>query len=248
MHLDIYLLKLLFNADKNVNKEVRKKALELILSHLNLRNSLKKELQSIEFLSVQAERDLFIKINTKSKHLYAIIKNMTSLQFEKNTKSSYNILLKEASVATLEMIQLYKKESQSDYQCKKFQSILRHTNFIEPLLKIMQLNSESHKVLYKSSIRLLYYFVYENMDNQELLLPYVDLFLGKIEIGLGVTKLLAEILSGNTKLRKGNRIIRLIFESIDKSSYEYHLLQLLRTFVYDKNKELIQKMQIDVLK
>ena len=247
-HLDIYLLNLLFNSDKNINKEVRKKALELILADLNMRSSLKKELESVEFLSTQAERDLYIKIYTKSKAVYAIIKNLITLQAERNMKGFYNTLLKEASVITLDLLQLFKSESHSTCSVEKFQSILRHTNILEPLIAVLELKTNSHKVLYRNSINLLYAFACDSIPNQSLLLQHVDLLLSKIEIGLGVTKLLAQVLSRNSQIRKGNKVIKLIFESIDQHSYEYHLLQLLRTFVYDEKREIAHKMQIDILK
>lgn len=245
-YLDIYLLKLLFNADKNVNKEVRKLALELILADLNLRKNLKKELWSVEFLVTPEEQELYVKVYTKSTELYATVKAFVDSQCE--SKTVENSLLKQATMITLELLRMFKTESHSDAARIKFQAILRHSKIFKNLIIIVQIGGELNKILYRNSISLLYNFAFENVENQELLLPYVDSFLDKIDIGLGITKLLAQILSKNSENRKENRAIKLIFENIDKHNYEYHLLQLLRTFLYDEERNIVNKMQTDILK
>lgn len=247
-HLDIYLLHLLFNSEKSVNKEVRKKALEMILADLNLRNTLKKELFQVEFLNIQTERDKYTQVFIKSGELSIKLKTLLSLQAEKVIKPEYNICLKEASIIILDILQLFKSESQNTSTKERMQTIMRHTNVLDGLSKVLLLKNTSHKVLYRNTINLMYNFVLDNPKNQELLLPFVDELLGKIEVGLGVTKLLAQILNKNSKLRKGNRVIKLISESIDSHPYEYHLIQLLRTFAYDEKMLIIPKMQIDILK
>lgn len=247
-HLDIYLLKLLFNSDKNVNKEVRKKALELILTDMNMRKNIKNELASVEFLPTSTDLQMYSKLSNYSKEAYKCIKTLLNYQAENVSKSACIGKIKELSLIFLDIQQIYKTESVNYFSRSRFQAMLRHSNIYEQIILIFDLKTEAHKILYKNCIDLLFNFAYDNGPNQELLLPYVDLFLEKIDIGHGVAKLLAQILRRNYSYRKGSKVIKLISESIDKKNYEFHLLQLLRTFVYDDNQQVIPKMQIDILK
>lgn len=247
LHLDIHLLDLLFNSDKTLNLEVRKKALELILADLNIRNTLKKELDLVEFLTSPEEIEIYVQVYSKSVALSALLKDLITFQVEAKTYT-YDRLIKETSEITAEVLEIHKSQSQNPFSSKKFQSILRHTNIFEPLIAVLSLKTDPSIPLYRNSISLLNFFAIDCVPNQELLLKYVNLLLSKINIGQGVTKLIAQVLSRNTQIRKENRVIKLIFESIDQISYEYHLLQLLRTFVYDENQKITSKMQIDILK
>lgn len=248
-HLDIYLLTLLFNSNKNINREVRKKALELILADMKLRDNLKKELETVQFLVHQADKDIYAIFSLYNKQMQALVMEMKILQIEKNNSNSFQAKSKEASAQIQSMIKLFKEEVTTTYKKSLFQSILRHCRIYKPLVDIFNLDYSTCPTLIKDAANILFLFVNENPTNQGLLEPYRDIFLsmlGKIQC---VTKLVAEILNRNTKLKKGNsNMLRFISESIDKNNYEFRLVQLLRTFVYDEDRNVIPKMQVDVLK
>ena len=248
-HLDIHLLNLLFNSDKNVSREVRKKALELILADMNMRNTLKQELATVEFLVNQVDKDFYLLISSFASDLNNLVKELMTMQIEKASNELTLNKSKETSKKISELIQIIEDENNTAFKKNQFQTMMRLAAIYKPLIQIFQLDSYTHLNLIKSSSNLLFIFVNRNQINQELLLPHHDLFLQKIGTVNSITKLLAEILNRSSKLKKSNHnMIRFISNSINSSGYEFRLIQLMRTFVYDENREVIPKMQVDVLK
>lgn len=251
-HLDIYLLELLFDVSKSKNKEIRKRALDLILNGLNSRKLLKKEMLKVEFLTEENTKDFYQKLIQRKKRLNETVK--TLIQYQEETREAsdmpmYNEASKDATVITLEFSMLFKGETMHDYKRQKYQNLLMQCGVYEVLIKILYMKyDDSQTMLLKHALAALHHFCYNNKTNQKILFPHIHKLLDLISISYNVSKLIAQVLSGHNNTQISEKVIKYIFELLEKHEYEFHLLQLLRTFIVDEDRKIITKTQIDVLK
>ncbi|CAG9330938.1 unnamed protein product [Blepharisma stoltei] len=251
-YLDIYLLELLFDVSKSKNKEIRKRALELILNGLNSRKLLKKEMIKVEFLTDENTKDFYLKLLQRKRRLNETIKTLTQGQEESHEASDipmYNEALKDSTVITLEFSQLFKNDTMHDYKRVKYQNLLMQSGVYNILIDILYLkHDESQRYLLRHALTTLYHFCWDNKRNQKVLFPHIHKLLDLIGISFNVTKLIAQVLSGHTRSEIAGKVIVHIFELIETHDNEFHLLQLLRTFIIDEHRKIIPRVQIDILK
>ncbi|CAG9318629.1 unnamed protein product [Blepharisma stoltei] len=250
--LDIYLLEMLFDSSKASNKKLKKLSLELILSDLKLRKILKKECLNLELLMDNTTKNIYKFLTQRNKAIYDCTRTLSLLQQEKLAKkldNHYFETLKRITSIIIDCSMLFKREQLDDYQRTKYQNMVRNCGLFETLISVLDLDfTDTHKLLFKSTIDVLALACWNNKKNQKLLLPYVDKFMTLVMQLVGAIKLLAQVLSCYREQELGQDVIRIIFDLLEKNENQYHLLQFLRTFVVNEKRELIEKLQIDILK
>ena len=175
--LDIYLLELLFDYEKNKDKLLKKRSLNLLIQNLNLRKILKLDLKDVEFLSEPLSINTFLRMVDLKRDLHAKVKIITQFQNE-NDILSENIAeeIKDACDIIFEVSAMLEFEMKDRYKVSKYQNLARHAGLHEDLIAILYLSADNkiYSRLFQFAIDAIYLFCFKKYRNQSLLAQHKD--------------------------------------------------------------------------
>lgn len=253
--LDIYLLHLVFNIGKSPNKQIRKKALDLIIQNMSEKKRLKEQLAEVQFLVGSQTTSRFqhmLDLRDALRARVTLLQEEKWLSEEMKDKDRGLQAVQELVAAISEAI----KQLTVPEECKtlrtKLQDLMRHSNLHQELINILYIDYElaKHSLLFERTFDALRLFILNNRQNQSLMFAHKSRLLALMEFQEGgVTHLLTEVLRSYRDTEFGLEVIRYLFLLIEKQDeYPYKLVQLLRTFTVDEAGVYIKNIQIDILK
>jgi len=252
--LDIYLLHLIFNIGKSRNKQIRKKALDIVIQNMSEKKRLKEQLAEVQFLVGSQMASQFrhmLDLRDALRARITLLQEEKWLSEEMKDKDRGSQAVQELVAAITETI----KQLTLPEECKtlrtKLQDLMRHSSLHQELINILYVDYESaHSLLFERTFNALRLFILNNRQNQSLMFAHKSRLLALMEFQEGgVTHLLTEVLRSYRDTEFGLEVIRYLFVLIEKQDeYPYKLVQLLRTFTVDEGGVYIKNIQIDILK
>lgn len=242
--LDLNLLQLVFNVNKNRKKKIRKKALDIIIKNLNEKKLLKEQLAEVQFLIGEQQLANFSNIQEIRVRLCQELKALKEgAMLEQAT---------DALEATAErMVHMLTLPEECRHQRAKLQDLVRLTGLHNLLISVLYLTYEQRlDRLFEIVFEVLRLFTQSHKGNQKLLFAHKDRLLELMEVQeRGVTHLLTEVLRSYRDTDFALEVVKYLFSLIEKQGdYPYRLLQLLRTFTRDDEGNYARSLQTDILK
>ena len=253
--LDISLLHLVFNVGKSRNKQIRKKALDIVIQNMSEKKRLKEQLSEVQFLvgaQMTAQFKHMLDLRDALRARVTLLQEEKWLNEEMKDKDRDTQAVQELVAAISEAI----KQLTVPEECKalrtKLQDLMRHSSLHQELINILYVDYElaKHSLLFERTFDALRLFILNNRQNQSLMFAHKSRLLALMEYQEGgVTHLLTEVLRSYRDTEFGLEVIRYLFLLIEKQDeYPYKLIQLLRTFTMDESGVYIKNIQIDILK
>lgn len=243
-HMDLYLLELLFEVSGGKNTEIHKKALNVIISDLNMRKILGKELKKCEFIFDKAESELYQSINVLSKRMHSTVALLVQEQIESSDSIQVKDALKDSISVVKDCVDLFKTSQNKS----RFQGFLHHSGIHHLFIQILYLKfTRLTSPLFKVTISILHLFCKGHKRNQKILREHVNRVI-ELVFEINVTELLCEILSNFRMHPVGRGALSVIFDLMDTKGCSIEFLWFLRGSLQDFDGTWIKSLQIDVVK
>jgi hypothetical protein len=255
--LNIHLLKLVFNASQSRSRSIKKQALDLVISDMNLVKHLCKQLKQVELLIEEDSLNVYNRILKIKEQLRDCVQVLCYDDEDPNEQDRVRAYVQNATLKMIEIQELLMSRAENEQRMRKYQNLMRHSQVHDLMLRLLDIkfNPSLHIALFKETISALYLFAEGNHYNQRTFFAKTPLLLKLIGSQVGVTRLLTQALTRNKHDELGLLVIRHILSLIEQDreqeggpKYRFQMLELLRTFVWNAEGEIIPSVQVDIIK
>lgn len=245
------------------NSHIRNKAIELMILNFSQREQFREEILKIELIISEKDQELYntykenvSRVKKLTAHLilddleYLLLSNFDKEKY-KNRVRDTTIIIKNMR-SSLKRIFPEKIREQRLEEIKKSQNILRQFGIHELLIHSMKqifYRPNEHFQLFSAILGFLEYFCWNNTENQNLLMTYVNYLLSLNQWDLDSPALISEIMKSRMNSTIGSQFYKFIVEKITlRSLYNAHLFNFLASTITPKSKMYILNKIIKVHK